>query len=128
MMRILIADDSALVRRSVAAFLSSQPTCEVCGEASGGQDGMRKARELSPDLVLLDVSMPDMSGLEAARLLREQMPHVKIIIMSHHDPTQMLPQALKAGAHACVDKSRIATDLLPMIRSLTTPVPYPAAC
>jgi len=128
LMRILIADDSALVRRSVVAFLSSEPACEVCGEASGGQDGMRMVRELSPDLVLLDVSMPDMSGLEAARLLREQMPHVKIIIMSHHDPTQMLPQALEAGAHACVDKSRIATDLLPMIRSLTAAVPHPAAC
>ena len=127
-MRILIVDDSDLVRRSVAGFLSSAPDCEICGEASAGQEAVRKARELSPDVILLDVSMPDVSGLETARLLRAQAPSVKIIMMSQHDPVQMLPRALESGADACVDKCRVTTDLLATIRTLSAGTPHRIAC
>jgi len=119
-MRILIADDNAQVRRGVASFLSAaDPNCEICGEAADGQQAVELAKQLSPDVVLLDVSMPGVSGLETARLLRQEAPTVKIIIMSQHDPAQLLPQALDVGAHACVDKCRVTTDLLATLRSLT---------
>ncbi|HEX4003620.1 MAG TPA: response regulator transcription factor [Candidatus Acidoferrales bacterium] len=118
-MRILIADDNEQVRNGVTSFLSADPTCEVCGEAASGEQAMQMVRELAPDVVLLDVSMPGLSGLETARLLRPELPNVKIIMMSQHDPVQLLPQALDAGADACVDKCCVTTDLMPAIRSVT---------
>jgi DNA-binding NarL/FixJ family response regulator len=116
-MRILIADDSEIVRHGVRSILS--PTsCEICGEAIDGPDAIQKATELLPDLVLLDISMPGLSGLDVARLLRERLPATKILIMSQHDPAVLLPRALEAGAHACIDKSRLALDLVPAIERL----------
>jgi DNA-binding NarL/FixJ family response regulator len=116
--RILIADDNDMVRRAVTELLSSVTDWEVCGEARDGSEALLKARELLPDLVLLDISMPRRSGLEAARLLRQELPKVKIIIMSQHDSIQLLPRALEAGAHACVDKSRLGPDLFATIESV----------
>lgn len=116
-MRILIADDNELVRRGVRELLSSETGWEVCGEATDSAEALRKAQELLPDLILLDISMPDMNGLEAARLLRDVLPEVKIIIISQHDQAQLLPSAINAGACACVDKSFLNTDLLPTIRN-----------
>lgn len=113
-MRILIADDSEVVRRGVRNILA--PTSwEICGEARDGPDAIQKATELLPDLVLLDISMPGLSGLDVARLLREKLPATTILIMSQHDPAVLLPRALEAGAHACIDKSRLALDLVPAI-------------
>src|ERR1700726_1167271 len=119
-MRILIADDNERIRRGVRGILSSDANCEVCGEAVDGADALRKARELSPDVILLDVSMPGSDGLETARLLRREMPKVKVIMMSQHDPVQLLPRAIEAGADGCVDKSRLDSDLLPTIQSIET--------
>jgi DNA-binding NarL/FixJ family response regulator len=116
-MRILLADDNERIRRGVRAILSSKPDCEICGEAADGRETIRIARELLPDLILLDVSMPEMDGLQVTRLLRQALPTVKIVIMSQHDPAQLLPNALKAGANACVDKSLLATDLVAVISS-----------
>jgi two-component system, NarL family, nitrate/nitrite response regulator NarL len=114
-MRILIADDNEPIRRAVKAIVLSDSNCEVCGEAVDGLDVLRKARELLPDVILLDISMPAQNGLEAARLLRHELPKVKIIVMSHHDPIRLLPGATEAGAQACVDKSRLGSDLLATI-------------
>ena len=71
-----------------------------------------------PDLILLDVSMRGMNGLETAQLLRQKRPALKILFISQHDPNQLLPRALEAGARGCIDKARIATDLLPTLRNL----------
>ena len=120
-MRILIVDDNEMVRRGVTLLLSSRATWQVCGDAGNGKEALRKAMELRPDLILLDISMPGANGLEVARTLRHEMPEIKIVIMSHHDPIQLLPRALEAGAHACVDKDRLSTDLLPAIESLGGP-------
>src|ERR1700694_2997711 len=120
-MRILIADDNELVRRGVRELLSSETGWEVCGEAADSAEALRKAQELLPDLILLDVSMPDMNGLEAARLLRGMLPEVKIIIISQHDQAHVLPSAINAGACACVDKSFLNTSLLPTIRNIEGP-------
>jgi DNA-binding NarL/FixJ family response regulator len=117
-MRVLIADDNERVRRGIIGLLSTDKDLEVCGEASNASETLHKAYNLNPDLILLDVSMPDMNGLDTARLLRQKFSHVKIIIISQHDPNQLLPRSLEAGAHGCVDKARIGTDLLPTLRSL----------
>jgi DNA-binding NarL/FixJ family response regulator len=117
-LRILIGDDSELVRRGIKQLLLSESNLLVCGEAVDGPDVLRQARQLAPDLVLLDISMPGQSGLEAARLLRQEFPATDVIMMSQHDPAHFLPRALAAGAQACVDKTRLASDLLPAIAAL----------
>ncbi len=122
-MRILIADDNQVVRRGIADLLAHEKGWEICGEASNGAETSDKAGELRPDLVLLDVRMPGTSGLEAARLLRAQNPAVKIIIMSQHDPQQLVSRAVQAGADACVDKATIGTELVPLIKALVGSLP-----
>ena len=117
-MRILIADDNERVRRGIAGVLASQKDWEVCGEAEDGTQAIQKAMELRPDLVLLDVSMPGMDGLETARRLRRGQAEIKILVLSQHDAAQLLPQALNAGANGCVDKSRIGADLVRTIKSI----------
>jgi two-component system response regulator NreC len=117
-MRILIADDNDMVRRGVVRILASVTNSEVCGEARDGSEALRKARELLPDLILLDISMPGINGLEVARLLRQEVPETKILVISQHDPIQLLPRAIEAGAHACVDKSRLGSDLVATMESL----------
>jgi DNA-binding NarL/FixJ family response regulator len=117
-MRILIVDDNEIVRRGVTELLSSRAEWCVCGSAGDGPEALRKAIELHPDLILLDISMPGASGLEVARTIRLEMPDAKIVIMSHHDPVMLLPRVLEAGAHACVDKGSLGTDLFPAIEGL----------
>jgi DNA-binding NarL/FixJ family response regulator len=117
-MRILIADDHHLVRRGVADLLSKEAGWEICGEATDAAQAFQKASELNPDLVLLDISMPDGSGLEAARRIRQEIPHVRILMMSHHDATQFEKSAIDSGADGCIDKARLALDLIAMIKSL----------
>ncbi len=98
-------DDNTAVRRGVDELISSSTAWRVCGHASDGAEGLQKAVELRPDVVLLDISMPGASGLEVASKLRREVPEAAIIIMTQHDPVRMLPRAIEAGAHACVDKS-----------------------
>ncbi len=117
-LRILIADDSAVVRRGVITLLSSETTWEICGEASDGSEALVKARTLLPDVILLDVSMPGLNGLEAARRLRQELPKARIVVMSQHDPVHLLPGVMAAGGDACLDKSRLAADLVNSIRKL----------
>jgi DNA-binding NarL/FixJ family response regulator len=116
--RVLIADDNEMVRRGIKDLLASEMTWQICGEAKDGADAVQKSRELRPHIILLDISMPQLNGLQAARLLRKDLPEVKILVMSQHDPVQLLPRVIEAGANGCVDKSRIGVDLLPAIRSI----------
>ena len=118
-MRILIVDDNERIRRGVLAILASKENWNVCGEARGGMEAIRKARELLPDLILLDISMPGLNGLEAARLLRQEIANTKILLMSQYDPIPLLPGAIQAGANGCVDKSRLGTDLLSSIERIS---------
>ena len=117
-MRILIADDNEWIRHGVTNILAPKSQWEVCGEAKDGAETIHRAAELVPDLILLDVSMPGLNGLDVARRLRERVPTAKILIMSQHDPVLLLPRAIEAGAHACVDKSHLSTQLLPAIANM----------
>lgn len=117
-MRIFIADDSAIVRRGIKSILSIESTWTVCGEAADGATTIERARDLRPDLLLLDVSLPDINGLEIATSLRVELPSTKILIISQHDSVQLLPAALAAGADGCVDKACLGTKLLSTIRNL----------
>lgn len=117
-MRILIADDSDIVRRGIVALLSGVRAWSVCGEAVNGADALQKARELRPDLVLLDVNLPDANGLEIARRLRAEFPKIRILVISQHDPAQLLPRAVEAGANGSLDKGRLGMDLLPAIEKI----------
>ncbi len=119
-MRILVADDNEPVRRGIVGILSHDPDLEICGEASDSCDVIQKAYELRPDVILLDVSMPGGNGLQVASILKKRLPDLKILIVSQHDPRQILTRSLEAGAAGCIDKSRLATDLLPAIRDLQT--------
>ena len=96
-MRILIADDNDMVRRGVIRLLSDEPDWTVCGEARDGLEAIQKARELLPDVILLDISMPGISGLDVARRLRLELPNAKILVISQHDPFVMLPLVIEAG-------------------------------
>lgn len=117
-MRILIADDNDLVRRGIRVLLSSVSDYEVCGEASDGGQALQKTRDLLPDVVLLDISMPVSDGFETARLIKQEFPDVKILIMSQNDETQLLPSALQCGANGCLDKTHMSDKLISAIKSI----------
>jgi signal transduction histidine kinase len=110
--RILVADDHEVIRRGVRALLAAGRDCEICGEAVDGQDAVEKAHQLHPDLVIMDVSMPNLNGLEATRMIRRSLPGTQILILTQHDSQEMMRQALNAGARGFVVKSSVAHDLL----------------
>ena len=111
-MRLLIVDDHEVVRRGVRALLLEHAGYDVCGEAVDGQDALDKARELKPDLIVMDVSMPRLNGLEATRQVRNMLPNCEVLILSQHENPEMARQALKAGARGYVVKNSISKDLL----------------
>lgn len=116
-MRILIVDDNAGVRRGIVGLVAREPDWQVCGEAENGLEAIDKTRQLHPDVVLLDVSMPEMDGIETTQHIRREFPAIKIVILSLHDPDEMRQRALDAGANACVDKLSIAIELVDVIRA-----------
>jgi DNA-binding NarL/FixJ family response regulator len=119
-MRIFIADDNDIVRRGVISILSAEPGWVICGEAKDGLAAVEKAQDLVPDVILLDISMPGANGLEVTRRLRQHALQAKIVLISQHDPAQILQSALTSGANACVDKGRLVSDLVTTIKKLTS--------
>lgn len=111
-MRVLIVDDHELIRRGIRSVLSVEADWEVCGEAVDGLEGVAKARELSPDVVIMDVSMPHLNGLDATREIRKTLPSTEVLIVSQHESQEMARQARVAGAKGYVVKSSISADLL----------------
>src|SRR5690242_10663478 len=103
--RVLVVDDHQVMRKGVRALLESDSAWEVCGEAENGRLAVEKTRELNPDLVILDLTMPEMNGLEAARQIRQVSPQTKIVIFSMHESPQVRKEARDAGADAFVSKS-----------------------
>ena len=122
--RILIVDDHPVVRRGLRHLLTTQQEWEVIDEAADGLEGVEKAQYLNPDIILLDISMPKMSGLDACRLIRERAPESEILILTQHDSPQMLREALNAGARGYVVKSKADSDLLQAVKALTEHKPF----
>jgi DNA-binding NarL/FixJ family response regulator len=116
--RILVADDHEVVRRGVRGLLESYPEYEITAEAGTGLEVVRKASELKPDIVLLDITLPGLSGLEAARRIRKAVPQIEVLFLTVHDSEQMVQQALDAGARGYVVKSDAGRDLLAAIEAV----------
>ena len=110
--RILVVDDHELVRRGVVSLLASKPNYQVISEASDGETAVEQARTLQPDLVLMDMTMPRMNGLEATRMIREVAPNAEVLVISQYDSYSMVQEAFKAGARGYVLKSEAGKDLL----------------
>jgi DNA-binding NarL/FixJ family response regulator len=118
--RILLVDDHPIVREGLRTVLQRRPGCEVVGEASNGMEAIEKAESLQPDVIVLDITMPKMNGLEVCRILRKnsqdsssEVPEV--LFVTQHDSPQMMREALGAGAKGYVVKSNAARDLLEAI-------------
>jgi DNA-binding NarL/FixJ family response regulator len=122
--RILIVDDHPVVRHGLRNLLEGQPGWEVVGEAADGLEALEKADRLNPDVILLDVSMPKMNGLEACRLIRKAVPASEILIVTQHDSSQMMREALDAGARGYVVKSNAGRDLVEAVEAVSQHKPF----
>jgi DNA-binding NarL/FixJ family response regulator len=116
--RILIVEDEVSVRNAVRSFFEHQSGLEVCGEAANGLEGLEKATELRPDLVLLDLSMPIMNGVEVASLIRSRMPNTPVVLYTMFDDVLGKPLAATLGIAAIVSKSDGLAKLLARIEAL----------
>ena len=114
--RVLLADDHAVVRSGLRALLSGEPDVQVVGEASTGREAVAKAEALRPDVAVMDISMPDMDGLEATRAIRQRGLPTQVVVLTVHADDEYLLRALDAGACGYVVKSASDTDLLQAIR------------
>lgn len=116
--RVLLAEDHSLFRKGVAAALAEHPDVQVVGEASDGLQAVARARELAPDVVLMDISMPGIDGLEATRRIKAEMPQVKIVMLTIADEDQKLFEAIKSGAHGYLLKGVDPRELVEMLRGV----------
>lgn len=114
--RALIVDDNARFRRRLKQFLASVPFVDVIGEAATGQEAVAAGLELKPDLVLMDVRMPGMNGVNATRRLKDEVPQTKVIVLSVYDLQEYKDAALASGASDYVIKKSMIEDLIPAIR------------
>ena len=117
-LRIFVADDHEVVRRGICALLTAHHGWEICGEAADGREAVEKVNHLQPDIVILDIGMPALNGLEAARQILHNNSHQKIAILSITDSEQVIQEALRAGAKAYILKSDGAKDLIVAIEAL----------
>ena len=117
-LRILIADDNPLVRSAIRLLLESHRDWIICGEAANGFEAVEQAAALKPDLILLDIAMPELDGLTAVPLIRQRAPETQIIILTLHESLDMARTAALKGATVYIAKSLIAEALVPAIESL----------
>lgn len=122
--RILVADDFETVRKGVCAILSSRKDIEVCAEAANGEEAVRKAKELKPDVVIMDFSMPVMDGLSAAKEILRMFPHIAILMFSMHKMEALTQAAKDAGVRGFVTKGESAQNLLQAVDSVLRNEPF----
>ena len=118
MLRILIADDHEVARRGIRALLESHPGWEVCAEAKDGREAIEIANRMKPDLILLDIGMPNLNGLEAARQILATNPDAAILILTMHDTDHVVREVLRAGARGFLLKSDAGRDLVAAVDAL----------
>ncbi len=116
--RIFLADDHTLVRQGIRTILESQPGFEVVGEAGNGRDTLEKIRELKPDLVVLDIGMPELNGLDTTRLIRKEMPRIRILILTMHTHEEYIFQILKTGATGYLLKDAASSELITAVEAV----------
>jgi DNA-binding NarL/FixJ family response regulator len=116
--RILVADDHELVRRGLVTLLSSRPNWSVCAQASTGREAVALASEHRPNIVVMDIAMPGLNGLEATRKIRKMLPKTEVAILSLHYSDQLVREVLDSGARAYILKSDASRDLLSGIDAL----------
>jgi two-component system invasion response regulator UvrY len=116
--RVLVVDDHAIVRHTVCALLSEDPTLDIICLTATGEEAVTKAAELQPDLILMDISLPGINGIEAAHQISEVSPDSKTIFLSQHDSIQMAKDALRVCGYGYVTKTDAASDLLKAIQTV----------
>jgi DNA-binding NarL/FixJ family response regulator len=125
-LRILVVDDSPLFRQGLASLLNSRPDMLVVGEAADGFEAIEQARETMPDVVLMDIIMPNCDGLEATRQIKREMPHIEIVVLTVSESEENLFEAIKLGARGYLLKDVGAEELLGVLRGLSRGEPYVA--
>jgi len=113
--KVLVADDHTIVRKGLCALLSEESDIEVVGEAENGRDAIKKAEQLKPDVVLMDITMPELNGMDATRQLKKRFPAIKILILSMHANDEYIFETLRAGASGYLIKRSAPTDLIKAI-------------
>jgi DNA-binding NarL/FixJ family response regulator len=122
--RILLADDHAVVRQGFKMILSAEVDMEIVGEAGNGREAIEQAEKLRPDIVVMDVAMPELNGIEATRRLAASMPHTRVIALSMHKDSVYVREILRAGARGYLLKDSGASDLVSAIRAVASGESY----
>lgn len=118
MIRILLVEDHILVRKGIFSLLDAEEDIEIVGEASNGNEALSGAEQLHPDLIIMDISLPELNGIEATRLIKKQFPEIKILVLTMHQNEEYVLQLLQAGASGYVIKQSIPSELLTAIRAV----------
>ena len=118
MIRVLLADDHAMVRKGFRLILEAQPDMEIAGEAGNGREAVELAEKLHPDVVVMDVAMPELNGIEATRRLASSSPHTRVLALSMHKDSVYVREILRAGARGYLLKDSIDTDLINAVRAV----------
>ena len=123
-LRIMIVDDHAVVRRGVRALLAAEPGWEIVGEATTGREAVEMARRLQPDVIVMDISLPELNGLDAARQILKDTPRTEILMLTMHHSEQLAKDALQAGARGYILKSDADQSLISAVHSLREHKPF----
>lgn len=124
MLRILVADDHEVVRKGLVGLLANRPDWEVCAEARNGREAVKLAARFRPDVAILDLSMPELNGLEATRQIRHDVPQTEVLVFSMYENEQFVRDLLSAGARGYVLKSDVATQLLTAVDTVAHHKPF----
>lgn len=122
--RILIADDHDIVRQGICAIIARHHGLEVCGEAADGREAIAKARDLKPDIIVIDIAMPMLNGLAATKQITQEFPGIKVLVLSMYDSEQVVHDVLEAGAFGYLLKSDAARDLIAALDALQHDRPF----